>query len=89
MHKRLPHLDLKKWSCRHEIKVVDIDIKSMLALNWDGFFQSIVHRMNAPKIYHEKAEKSYCMLLRWIYEVTLWKACEIYKPKSKYNTTTS
>ena len=33
MHKRLPHLDLKKWSCRHEIKVVDIDIKSMLALD--------------------------------------------------------
>ena len=33
MHKRLPHRDLKKWSCRHEIKVVDIDIKSMLALD--------------------------------------------------------
>ena len=35
--------------------------------------------MNACKIYLEKAEKSECMLLRWIYEVTLWKTWEVYK----------
>ena len=33
--------------------------------------------MNASKIYLEKDEKSYCMLLRWVIEVTLWKICEI------------
>ena len=35
--------------------------------------------MNASEIYLEKAEKSCCMLFRWIYEVTLRKICEIYK----------
>ena len=51
--------------------------------------------MNASEIYLEKAEKSYCTLLRWIYEVTLWKTCEIYKSnrsktqQSHKTTTTS
>ena len=62
--------------CWHEFK---IDFVSLLTK----------YLMNVFTIYLEKAGKSYCMLLRWIYEVTLWKACEIYKPKSKYNTATS
>ena len=35
--------------------------------------------MNGSEIYLEKTEKFYCILLRWIYEVTLWKTHEIYK----------
>ena len=33
--------------------------------------------MNTSKIYLERAEKTYCMLRRWNYEVTLWRTREI------------